>query len=637
MIVASMDTHSNARQDAGVPPTNDPSSGEICLGPGRRLAVLTAAVGVLLAGCGGTPEPLGLADSAAQDEVVVAVEAPEASASASSQPTDEMGEADEPVQLGDSAESADRVSTEDPVESVDPMPSIDAAEQAPPELEVATSGASAMTEGAYLALPRYVQGFGMPDQAFTDCRAANRDLRGELRNDENPCEARSVSVDGLPMTVVRACGTTRTTYRYVCRDFARLYTVDNQGRWDGGDQSSRWVLSLDHASGATLAGRMDVTEIDPTSGVELRPVCGVGDASVRGGTLCAADTMRPQAPSRAWRISMSKGEVSSGFARRAVEGTAAVVRQSGSALTVSDVAPGLRARVDAGRVLIGAAPGQEWQELPGVAVRPSVEVVIDARQSDVDVAGMPRTTDGVAPAGCPEEFRVRAGERRVLCTIADEDQMGFFQLDFTRFVLSEGARSRDLPWALVRTDRQAEFRASSSAAATISTERAGASASRVIIVPRRAREVGLVAKDPYRVTATLVLDTSALGDANVRYVQAVVEDGRNVAQGCESVEIRYAESNVNRLCSFTMRPASITSGVGFDTKFVYLKSLISSWPPLFDAVQEISFALDFTVGVPRPYAVRVRDVRSRGGVVADPKVTWTGTDAFTVTIPARRP
>jgi len=599
--------------------------------------VVAAAAGLLLAGCGGTPEPLGLAGSAAQDDAVLALEAPEGPASATSQPIDEMAETDAPPQLGDSAESVDPVGTEDPVESSDEMPIIDAADQAPPELEVATSGASAMTEGAYLALPRYVRGFGMADRAFTDCRAANRDLRPELRNDSNPCEERSVSVDGLPMTVVRACGTSRTTYRYVCRDFARLYTVDNQGRWDGGDRSSRWVLSLDHASGSTLTGRMDVSEIDPTSGAELRPVCEVGDASASGNTLCAADTMRPRAASRAWRITMPKSEVSSGFARRAVEGTAAVVRQSGNALTVSDVAPGLRARVDAGRVLIGAAPAQEWQELPGVTVRPHVEVVIDARQSDVDVAGMPRTTDGVAPAGCPDEFRVRAGERRVLCQIGDEDAMGFFQLDFRRFVLSEGARSRDLPWALIRTDRQAEFRASSSAAATISSERTGSSATRVTIVPRRAREVGLVAEDPYRVTATLVLDTSALGDANVRYVQADVGDGRNVAEGCESVEIRYAVSNVNRLCSFTMRPASITGGVGFDTRIVYLKTLISSWPALSDPVQEISFAVDFTVGVPRSYAVRVRNVRSRGGVVVDPKVTWTSRDAFTVTIPTRRP
>lgn len=616
------------------------SSRKTSRGSQHRLAVVVAAVGLLMAGCTAPPEPLGLMDAQSQEDAVAADEAPEGPASALSQPIDEMGGVDEPPQPEDPAAPSGPASAEDPVQPSEPVPddnNDDLTYQAPPELEVATSGASAMSEGAYLALPRYVRGFGIEDRAFADCRAANSDLRPELRNESNPCVAQSVSVGGLLMPVVRACGTIRTTNRYLCRDFARLYTVGNQGRFDGGDRSSRWVLSLDHAPGVALEGALDVIEVDPTSGDELRPVCGVGDASASGNSMCAADTMRPQVTSRAWRITMPKAQVSSGFASMALAGTAAVVRQAGSSITVSNVAPGLRARVDAGRVLIGAAPAEEWQQLPGVTMRPHVEIVIDARESDVDVAGMPRTTDGVAPKGCPDEFRVRAGERRVLCRMGDEEAMGFFQLNFTRFVLSQGTRSRDIPWAIVRAGPQDQFRTSSAAAATISTEQVGPSATRVTVVPRRAKEVGLVATDPYRVTGTLVLDTSALGDATVQYAQAWVEDGRTIVEGCESAQLRYVAGGVHQLCSFTLRPARIANGIGFDDRSVYLRSNILSSATRNDSLQEIAFVVSYTAGVPRSYAVRVNDVRSAGGVLVEPTITWTASDAFTVTIPAQRP
>lgn len=611
----------------------------------RGISMVTmAVVGVLvLSACGsGSTSSLGLSSSEVTADVV--------ETEASEVPSDDETGARQTSQPEQPSESA---STEPDLPAADPSPmvpdvviepatseEVSEAQGPPPELAIARSSGGAMSEAAYLSLPAYDITLGNVQQALRDC-AANSGLR-DFHGGPPTCSLSARSVNGVSVDVVEACGYPARSSLFsskVCREFALARTQLPDGRWRGGDGSRRWLLALDSASDSALEGRIDVVEIDPSSGRELRPVCGVSlnRSTANGPTSCAADTLRPAAGSRAWRITMPGGKVTSGLSSRQISSPAAVVREQNGSITVTDVSPGLRGRVESGRVLLGSAPVRDWESAPGAVTQPFVEIVIDARSSDVSVEGrLLNDMTLVAPTGCPETFRVAAGERKVLCRAADDDRGGLFQVQFPEFVVRKGAQSRDLPSMVYRMGAGAPLQWRSDAA-TMTVEPISATAERAVIVPRTANALGLNAQDPNRVTGTLVLDTSAWEQIYARFVAADVSDGPRVAQGCERATVDRPSTGEHVLCSFTMRPARIDAGFGIDARRVGLRAVMYGYAPGLDQQQNLAFDVVFMTGVPRSYSLQVQEVHMSDVGFERPTVTWTSANTFTITVKARMP
>ncbi|MCF8527044.1 MAG: hypothetical protein K9G24_05260 [Candidatus Nanopelagicales bacterium] len=611
----------------------------------RGISMVTmAVVGVLvLAACGsGSTSPLGLSSTEVTADLV--------EAEASEMPSDDETGARQTSQPQQPSESA---GTEPDLPAGGPSPvlpeavvepatsdEVPEAQGAPPELDIARSSGRAMSEAAYLSLPAYDITLGNVQPALRDCAAKSglRDLYGGFP----ACSLSVRSVNGVSIEVVEACGYPARSSPFaskVCREFAAARTQLPDGRWRGGDGSRRWLLALDSASDVVLEGRIDVVEIDPSTGRELRPVCGVtlDRATTNGPTSCAADTLRPAAGSRAWRITMPGGKVTSGLSSRQIATPAAVVREQNGSTTVTDVSPGLRGRVESGRVLLGSAPVRDWEAAPGTATQPFVELVIDALSSDVTIEGRMRDElTLVAPPGCPETFRVAAGERKVLCRVVDDDRGGVFQVSFPEFVVSKGAKSRDLLGSVVRMGSGAPLQWRSDAA-TMTVESISSNAKRAVIVPRSASDLGLVAQDPNRVTGTLVVDTSAWTQTYVRFITADVQDGYRAAEGCEEVWVERLRPGAHPLCSFPMRPARIEGGFGMDARRIGLRAFMYGYTPGLSNEQMMSFDIVFRTGVPRSYSLQVQAVRMSDVGFEKPTVTWTSANTFTITVKAKMP
>ncbi|MCF8542967.1 MAG: hypothetical protein K9G24_07800 [Candidatus Nanopelagicales bacterium] len=611
----------------------------------RGISMVTmAVVGVLvLSACGsGSTSPLGLSSTEVTADVV--------EVEASEMPSDdETGarQTSQPEQPSESAGAELESSAEDPSPVLPEVPDepvtsdeISEAQGPPPELDIAQSSGRAMPEAEYLSLPAYDITLGNVQQALRDC-AANSGLR-DLYGGFPACSLSVRSVNGVSIEVVEACGYPARSSPFaskVCREFAIARMQLPDGHWRGGDGSRRWLLALDSASDVVLEGRIDVVEIDPSTGRELRPVCGVSldRATTNGPTSCAADTLRPVAGSRAWRITMPGGKVTSGLSSLRITSPAAVVRERNGVITVTDIAAGLRGRVESGQVLLGAAPLSDWESAPGVVSQPFVELVIDARSSDVSIEGRMRDElTLMAPPGCPQTFRVAAGERKVLCQVIDEDRGGVFQVNFPEFVVSKGAQSRDLLGSVIRMGSGAPLRWRSDAA-TMTVESISSSAQRAVIVPRSASDLGLVAQDPNRVTGTLLVDTSAWTQTYVGFITADVQDGYRAAEGCEEVWVDRPRPGAHPLCSFPMRPARIEGGFGMDARRIGLRAFMYGYTPGLSNEQLMSFDVVFRTGVPRSQSVVVQQVRTSDKGLAPPTVTWTGANTFTVTVTAKMP
>jgi hypothetical protein len=610
------------------------------------IVTLTSAGVLVLSACGGgSTAPLGLSSSdvvteVAADEAVAGADevdedAPQAESSTqpSASPSSITGLEDDEFPVRESEPSIEAQAVEEFAEDQGP----------PPELEVARSSGKAMSEAQYLALPAYDISWGTSRQVLQDC-AKNSGLQGFYVGSSPTCSMTTRSVNGISVPIVEACGYVTGGWQgrsATCREFAATRTQLSDGRWDGGDGSRRWSLAVDTSSDATLDGRLDVTEIDPSSGRQLRLVCGASfDAlTVSGPTSCSADTLRPAATSRAWRISIPGGKVTSGLSSLAINSPAVVVREQNGNITVSEVSPGVRARVESGRVVLGAAPLRDWESVPGVVTQPFVELVVDARSSDVSVEGTLRDDMTlVAPPGCPDTFRVAAGERKVVCRVVAEDQGGLFQVNFPQFVVRKGALSRDLPAIIFRMGSGGSLQWRSDAA-TMAVENIGQGANRVVITPRSASALGLVAQDPNRVTGTLVIDTSAWTQSRVGYIRADVTEGQRAVEECSSAEVGLdnPRPGIYTLCSFPMRPARIDRSIGYDSRRIVVRA------PIFGTIQGLrneqamSFALTFITGIPRDRSVIVQDLRLSANGLEDPTVTWTGSNAFTIEIKAKVP
>lgn len=568
----------------------------------------------LLASCGdGTSVPLGLTASA---------NTPVPSAS-TGEPDPHSVDLDEGAPLN--VEDADEIT---------------GTEVLPQKFELSTTSSNFMSEEQYLALPAYDITLGSTEPALRECAASSR--LQDRNGDWAACTFSIRSVNGIEVPVVEVCGYVRGSSRLgapSCRVFASARTQRSDGRWDGGDGSRRWSLSLDSAPNVSLMGRVSVVEIDPVSGRELRPVCGVFlDSGMKSGsTTCSADTLRPAANSRAWKILMPGGQVSSGLSVLEINSPAAIVRERGGTVTVTEVSQGLQARAESGQVVLGAAPFREWEAAPNLVTQPFIELVIDARSTDVTSEG--RLLDEmalVAPNGCPETFRVLAGERTVLCRVPDMDRVGLFQVNFPEFVVSKGGMSRDFPASVYRMGAEAPLRLHSDAA-SISIERVGSVGYRAVIVPKRSNELGLVAQDPNRVTGTLVIDTSAWSQTYVGFINANVQDGNRFVEECQGASIERPQAGEYPLCSFPMRPGRIDQGFGIDTRRIGLRAVVYSSAQQINRVQEISFSLVFMTGVPRSEAVLVQNTRKFANGLEVPTVTWTGANTFTVTVTAKAP